>query len=259
WLATIDSAVAGRSVYDQDVTCVRADGSRFWCRLAVRTFDQAGAKTATIWVVQDISDRKQKEQAIQHAALHDTLTGLPNRALLSDRLEQAIRYASRANTKFGVLFLDLDRFKMVNDTIGHDAGDQLLRAVADRLRRRVRATDTVARQGGDEFIIMLPEVRSIADIERVAENLLAEIIKPIPIFGNDYVVTGSIGISIYPDHGSDAQSLLKNADAAMYRAKELGKNTHRVFSEELHLQATEDIRLENLLRTAIDLQQLTVH
>src|SRR5262249_31051177 len=161
-------------------------------------------------------------------ALHDALTGLPNRALLSDRLEQAIRQSSRSSTKFGVLFLDLDRFKMVNDTVGHDGGDELLRTVAERLSRRVRATDTVARQGGDEFIIMLPGVESAAHVERVAENLLAEIARPIALLGTDYVVTGSIGISLYPDHGADSQSLLRNADAAMYRAKDLGKNTWRM-------------------------------
>jgi diguanylate cyclase (GGDEF)-like protein/PAS domain S-box-containing protein len=259
WLSTVISAIASRGLHDCDVTCRRRDGSSFWCRLAVRPFDQAGAANATIWVVQDISDRKQKEQAIEHAALHDTLTGLPNRALLSDRLQQTIERASRANGRFGVLFVDLDRFKMVNDTIGHDGGDELLRVVAQRLRHRVRATDTVARQGGDEFIVMLPEVRALIDVERVAENLLAEIAKPIAIFGNDYVVTGSVGISLYPDHGSDAQALLRNADAAMYRAKELGKNTYRVFTEDLHLQAAEDVQLENMLRTALDLQQLTVY
>jgi diguanylate cyclase (GGDEF)-like protein/PAS domain S-box-containing protein len=258
-LPAIEEAVAARGVYDEDVTCRRSDTGAFWCRIAVRRFDQAGARRATIWIVQDVSDRKQKEQAVIHASLHDALTGLPNRALLSDRLEQAIRHAARAGTRFGVLFLDLDRFKVVNDTVGHDGGDELLRVIAERLRRRVRASDTVARQGGDEFIVMLPDVRSSADVERIAADLLAEIAKPIPIFGTDYVVTGSIGICLYPEHGADATSLLRNADAAMYRAKDLGKNGYRFFSEELHLQALEDMRLENLLRAAIESEQLAVH
>lgn len=259
WATIVESAVSGRAIYDRDVTCLRIDGTRIWCRLAVRKFERGGTHDATIWVFQDISDRKEKEQAIEHAALHDALTGLPNRALLSDRLDQAIRHSSRANSKFGILFLDVDRFKMVNDTIGHEGGDELLRTIATRLRSRVRSTDTVARQGGDEFIVMLPEVRVVEDVERVAENLLAAVEEPITIRGNDYVVTGSIGISIYPDHGVDAASLLKNADAAMYRAKELGKNTFHVFSEELHIQAIEDVRLENLLRNALDLSHLTVY
>ncbi|HEX7328630.1 MAG TPA: EAL domain-containing protein [Casimicrobiaceae bacterium] len=259
WQDAVRAAVGARRAYDNDVLGLRRDGSHFWCRAAVRAFDAGGNPDMTIWVAQDISDRKQKEEAIVHAALHDTLTGLPNRALLSDRLVQAVRFASRAGSKFGVLFLDLDRFKYVNDTVGHDAGDQLLRVVANRLRSRVRSSDTVARQGGDEFIVMLPDVRSQADIERIAANLLTEIVKPIPVFGNDYVVSASIGISIYPDHGADAQSLLRNADAAMYRAKELGKNTYRVFSEDLHQKVTEDIRLEQLLRGALDSGCLDVH
>ena len=258
WLATVMSAVTGRGIFDSDVECRRRDGSRVWCRLAVRVFDQSDGADETIWILHDISDRKQKEQAIEHAALHDTLTGLPNRALLSDRLEQAIKQAARANAKFGVLFVDLDRFKMVNDSIGHDGGDRLLRTVAERLRRRIRNTDTVARQGGDEFIVMLPEVGTVADVQRVAENLLVEIAKPIQIFGNDYVVTASIGVSLYPDHGNDAQSLLKHADAAMYRAKELGKNNYCVFTEELHQRASEDIQIENLLRSAIEREELEV-
>jgi diguanylate cyclase (GGDEF)-like protein/PAS domain S-box-containing protein len=258
WVATVTSAVTGRDLFDGDEVCRRRDGSRFWCRIAVRVFDQSDGKSGTIWVLHDISDRKQKEQAIEHAALHDTLTGLPNRALLSDRLEQAIKQAARANAKFGVLFVDLDRFKMINDSIGHEGGDRLLRTVAERLRRRVRSSDTVARQGGDEFIVMLPELGAVADVERIAENILEEIAKPIEIFGSDYVVTGSIGISLYPDHGTDAPSLLKHADAAMYHAKELGKNTYRVFTEHLQRQASEDIRIENLLRLAVERKQLEV-
>jgi diguanylate cyclase (GGDEF)-like protein/PAS domain S-box-containing protein len=258
WVAKVASAVAGRGLFDGDEVCRRRDGSRFWCRVAARVFDQSEGRNGTIWVLHDISDRKQKEQAIEHAALHDALTGLPNRALLSDRLEQAIKQASRANAKFGVLFVDLDRFKTVNDSIGHEGGDRLLRTIAERLRRRVRSSDTVARQGGDEFIVMVPELGAVVDVERVAENILAEIAKPVEIFGTDYVVTGSIGISLYPDHGTDAQSLLKHADAAMYHAKELGKNTYRLFTEDLHVQASEDIRIENLLRLALERKQLEV-
>ena len=258
WRSIVASAVVGRSLFDNDEVCRRRDGSRFWCRVAVRPFSRAGGEDSTIWVLHDVTDRKQKEQAIEHAALHDALTGLPNRALLSDRLEQAIKRAERTNTKFGVLFVDLDRFKLVNDSIGHDGGDQLLRTVAERLRRRVRSADTVARQGGDEFIVMLPEVASVADLERVAKDILDEITAPVSIFGNDYVVTGSIGMSVYPEHGTDPQSLLKHADAAMYRAKALGKNTYRIFTQELDQHASEDIQIENLLRSAIEREELEV-
>ena len=259
WLATVNNVAAGPGVYDHDQMCRRRDGTDFWCRLAVRSLDDGTQSNATIWVVQDISDRKQKEQAIEHAALHDTLTGLPNRAMLSDRLQQTIKHAARANRKFGVLFIDLDRFKLVNDSVGHDGGDQLLRTVAERLRLRLRSGDTVARQGGDEFIIVLPEVCGLADIERVAENIRTELARPIQIFGTDYVVTCSIGISMYPDHGTDARALLKHADAAMYLAKGGGKDTYRVFTEELRLQASQEVQLENLLRVAMERQQLDVY
>lgn len=257
-LPVVNSVVAGGSTHDSDQICRRRDGGSFWCRISVRAVEEGNTQEGTIWVIQDISDRKQKEQVIEYTALHDALTGLPNRVLLRDRLEQAVSHAARANTKFGVLFIDLDRFKLVNDTIGHDGGDQLLRTVAERLRRCVRSEDTVARQGGDEFIVVLPETVDSASVEAVAERILAELAKPIAIFGNDYVVTGSIGISIYPDHGNDVPSLLKHADAAMYLAKEVGKDTYRLFSEELDLHANEEIRLENLLRIAIEREQLEV-
>ncbi|MEO5784557.1 MAG: EAL domain-containing protein [Casimicrobiaceae bacterium] len=259
WTGTVNSVVIGDDLYDHDHVCRRKDGTDFWCRLAVRAFKEMGPAQGAIWVMQDISDRKQKEQVIEHAALHDALTGLPNRALLSDRLEQTIKQAARTHLKFGVLFLDLDRFKAVNDTVGHDGGDQLLRVVADRLRQRIRNGDTVARQGGDEFILIMPDIRDLSNLERIAQKILEAVAKPITVSGNDYVVTGSIGISVYPDHGTDVQSLLKHADAAMYHAKEVGKATYRVFTEERKLQASEEIVLENALRVALERGQLEVY
>jgi len=259
WVSMVDSVVGAGLVYQADQMFRRQDSTRFWCHLAVRAIDEGSLPDGAIWVVQDISERKQKEQLVEHVAHHDALTGLPNRVMLRDRLEQAIKHASRAKNRVGVLFLDLDRFKVVNDTIGHDGGDQLLRTVSERLRLCVRNEDTVARQGGDEFIVILPEIQQSGDAERVAEKILAEISKPIPIFGSDFYVTCSIGVSLYPDHGRDVQSLLKHADSAMYYAKDLGKDTHRVFSEELNLRALEDARLESSLRVAIDKQQLQLY
>jgi diguanylate cyclase (GGDEF)-like protein/PAS domain S-box-containing protein len=238
WVSMVDSVVGAGLVYQADQMFRRQDSTRFWCHLAVRAIDEGSLPDGAIWVVQDISERKQKEQLVEHVAHHDALTGLPNRVMLRDRLEQAIKHASRIKARVGVLFLDLDRFKVVNDTIGHDGGDQLLRTVSERLRLCVRDEDTVARQGGDEFIVILPEIQQSGDAERVAEKILAEISKPIPIFGSDFYVTGSIGVSLYPDHGRDVQSLLKHADSAMYYAKDLGR-THRVFSES-NLRALED-------------------
>jgi diguanylate cyclase (GGDEF)-like protein/PAS domain S-box-containing protein len=259
WVSMVDSVVAAGHVYEADQMFRRQDGGRFWCHLAVRAIDEGSLPDGAIWVVQDISERKQKEQLVEHVAHHDALTGLPNRVLLRDRLEQAIKHASRAKAKVGVLFLDLDRFKVVNDTIGHDGGDQLLRMVSERLRLCVRSEDTVARQGGDEFIVILPEIADASDAESVAEKILSELAKPIPIFGSDFYVTASVGISLFPDHGKDVQALLKHADAAMYYAKDLGKDTYRVFSEALNERALEEARLESLLRTAIERQQLELH
>lgn len=259
WVSTVDNVVASGHVYDADQMFRRQDGSRFWCHLAARAIDEGSLPDGVIWVMQDISERKQKEQLIEHVAHHDALTGLPNRLLLRDRLEQAIKHAARLKAKTAVLFLDLDRFKVVNDTIGHDGGDQLLRTVTERLRLCVRAEDTVARQGGDEFIVVLPEICTAADAERVAEKILTELAKPISVLGSDFYVTGSIGISLYPDHGGDVQTLLKHADAAMYHSKQLGKDTWRVFSEELNLRAIEEARLENALRIAIDREQLQLY
>jgi diguanylate cyclase (GGDEF)-like protein/PAS domain S-box-containing protein len=259
WVSMVDSVVAGGHVYEADQMFRRQDGSRFWCHLAARAIDEGSLPDGSIWVVQDISERKQKEQLVEHVAHHDALTGLPNRVLLRDRLEQAVKHATRMKAKTGVLFLDLDRFKVVNDTIGHDGGDQLLRTVTERLRSCVRGEDTVARQGGDEFIVVLPEIRSAEDAEGVAQKILIELAKPIPISGSDFYVTGSIGISLYPDHGKDVQALLKHADSAMYHAKELGKDTYSVFSEDLNLRALEEARLENSLRVAIERQQLELH
>jgi len=259
WVSNVDNVVASGHVYEADQMFRRQDGGRFWCHLAVRAIDEGSLPDGAIWVTQDISERKQKEQLIEHVAHHDALTGLPNRLLLRDRLEQAIKHAARMRAKTAVLFLDLDRFKIVNDTIGHDGGDQLLRIVTERLRLCVRAEDTVARQGGDEFIVVLPEIYAAADVERLAEKILAEIAKPISILDSDFYVTGSIGISLYPDHGDDVQTLLKHADAAMYHAKELGNDTCRMFSEELNLLALEEARLESALRVAIDREQLQLY
>jgi diguanylate cyclase (GGDEF)-like protein/PAS domain S-box-containing protein len=259
WVSTVDGVVASGHVYEADQMFRRQDGGRFWCHLAVRAIEAGSLPDGAIWVFQDVSERKEREQLIEHVAHHDALTGLPNRVLLRDRLEHAIKHAARSKSSIGVLFMDLDRFKVINDTVGHDGGDHMLRSVTERLRSCVRAEDTVARQGGDEFIVVLPEIKSAADAERVAEKILAELAKPIAIMGSDYYVTGSIGISMYPNHGTDVQTLLKHADSAMYYAKDLGKDTYRMFSEELTLRALEDAKLENYLRIAIERQQLELY
>ena len=180
-------------------------------------------------VTTDITEHKQVEERIQRVAHHDSLTGLPNRLLFNDRLEQAIAMAKRDSRQFGLLYLDLDKFKPVNDTLGHAAGDELLRAVADRIRRQVRESDTVARIGGDEFAVILPRIVRPEEMQGVTNKVVASISDPFQLNGHKQAVSigVSIGIAIYPADGREADSLIKAADTAMYRVKHAGVNRHR--------------------------------
>ncbi len=189
---------------------------------------------------------------IEHMAYHDVLTGLPNRSLFTKLLEQAVHQGQRYQHQFAVLFLDLDRFKHINDTLGHAAGDQLLQEVTQRLRDCLRASDTVARQGGDEFVILLPEFQDSAFVVTVAEKILAAVARPFILHGKEFQVTTSIGISLFPQDGMDEQSLTKHADLAMYHAKELGKNKYQFYSEQVHQETLEQLSLEADLRKALD-------
>lgn len=177
----------------------------------------------------DITERKAAEQKIEFLAHYDSLTRLPNRALFADRLKLALVYAARNEKKVGLLFLDLDKFKTINDTQGHLAGDVLLQSVAERLKSCVRESDTVCRQGGDEFMILLPDADTIADVENVAQKIIAAMVAPHQIEGQELVITFSVGIGIFPDHAGDSEALIKCADDAMYRAKERGRNNYQFF------------------------------
>ena len=179
--------------------------------------------------------RKQAEEALRFVATHDSLTRLPNRVMFGQRLEHALSQAERYSRRLAVLFIDLDRFKVINDTLGHDAGDALLRDVARRLVENLRASDTVARLGGDEFVVLLEEISDPMFVTAVAQKLLAVLAEPFTLAGREYHVTGSIGASTYPEDGSDVQELLKDADIAMYRAKDQGRNAFRFYAEELNL------------------------
>jgi len=172
-----------------------------------------------VGITREINELKHAEIALQDIATHDTLTGLPNRYLMFDRLNQLIVRAERSPTSFAVLFIDLDGFKRINDTRGHDVGDLTLRAVAERLSQSVRAADTVARIGGDEFVILLEALRANGDATAVAQKIHAAFEQPFPLPGGDAKVTVSIGVGLYPEDGRDAEELLKAADVAMYRAK----------------------------------------
>jgi diguanylate cyclase (GGDEF)-like protein len=213
----------------------------------------------------DQSRRRASEEQVAHAArvehlaYHDGLTGLPNRSLFSNLLSQSLKLAQRHTRRLAVLFLDLDRFKHINDTLGHEAGDQLLKEVAVRLRASVRESDTIARLGGDEFVAMLPEIEDARVVPTIARRILAEIARPFLLRGQEFRVTASIGISIYPQDGLDEQTLKKNADIAMYHAKEEGKNNFRFFSEKLNAFSLERLTLDSALRNALERGEFALH
>jgi diguanylate cyclase (GGDEF)-like protein len=170
-------------------------------------------------------------------AYHDSLTGLPNRALLSDRLDRAMLAAQRTERKLAVMFIDLDRFKTINDSLGHMTGDQLLKEVASRLCRAVRASDTVARLGGDEFVVLVPGIRTTDEAAQVAEKIIEALSESFPLEGRNLHITPSIGISVYPDDGADVETLMRNADGAMYHAKASGRNNYQFFKEAMNQTA----------------------
>ena len=255
----------------------RKDGTPFWCRIEGRAIDPREPQRGSVWVIDDVSAehaaRDALERAVaertaelqaanaraQHLADHDALTGLPNRRLLEDRLTQALALSYRNRKQTAAMFIDLDRFKAVNDTLGHAVGDQLLREVARRLVKQLRVGDTVCRIGGDEFVVVLPEIKRSTDAANVAQKVLEELSRPIQVEENSVAVTPSIGIAIYPDDGRDAETLIRNSDAAMYHAKELGRANYQFFTAQMNQAASRRLALEADLRRAIGRDELRVH
>lgn len=223
-------------------------------------FDERGELKGAVMVFRDITEQKRNREQLEYSALHDTLTGLPNRALFLDRLQQAVD-RSRRSPSFGftVMLLDLDRFKVINDTLGHFLGDQLLMAVAPRFTAHLRAMDTVARFGGDEFAILLEDVQDAAIACRTAERILEELEKPFRVNGHELLVTASIGIVLSSIPYSQTSDLLKDADIAMYRAKSQGRSCYELFNAEMHREAKRFLQLEHDLQQAIAHQTLQVH
>ncbi len=221
--------------------------------------DRQGQVTGAVMVFHDVSMARALSLKMYHLAQHDGLTDLPNRMLLDDRLAQAITLCHRNQQKLAVLFLDLDRFKHINDTLGHDFGDRVLRNAAQRLLQCVRSSDTVSRQGGDEFVIVLSEIAHSQDAEGCAAKILSALSVPVRIDEHDLYITASIGIATYPDDGNDAETLLKHADLAMYHAKANGFNTFQFFEPGMNARAAERQLLENGLRHAIEREQFVLH
>lgn len=277
---------------------VRKDGSRLWCRILARAVVPGDATQGTIWTTEDVSarreaqlalmqaheelenrvaertaelaeanlrlqeevaEREQAEERVMHLANHDALTGLPNRRLLIDRLGQALALAHRENHQVAVLFMDLDRFKTINDSLGHMTGDALLQNVARRLSETLREGDTVSRLGGDEFVVVLPSLDQPKAAEKVALKLVDALAPPIDLGGQELRVSASIGISLFPEDGCDTETLLRNADSAMYHAKDMGRNNYQFFMEQMNVAAAERLRLENDLHRALERQEFELH
>ena len=217
------------SLSHQELTGLRKTGEIFFLLLSVSEGNVSNTRFFTV-MARDNSERHIFESELEYLATHDTLTGLPNRALLYDRLQQAITLCARAKKLAAILFIDLDRFKTINDTLGHSAGDSVLKEVAMRLRGCLREGDSVARNGGDEFTLVLPMLNDSDDATMIAQKVLATLVQSFKLNGKDFFIGGSIGISLYPNDGSDVDSLLKNADIAMYQAKASGGNAFRFYS-----------------------------
>ena len=238
----------------------RKDGDTIWCEWYHSALLDGDGKIASILsFVQDVSSRIQAEERLQYMATRDALTGLPNRLLLHERLTQAIAQAKRGGRRVGVLFIDLDRFKNVNDTLGHRIGDELLKGVTKALSTALRETDLLARLGGDEFMVIVDDFDEPSVLGRIAQKLLDAIAQPFKIEEHDIYVTSSIGISVYPDDSDDPEELLKHADVAMYRSKELGRNTYQFLDADLAQRRLKQHTLESALRTALKDNLLELH
>jgi diguanylate cyclase (GGDEF)-like protein/PAS domain S-box-containing protein len=270
--------------FDGETRFVRRDGTEFICRARGRRIDAGEEKQEWIWSYEDVTAEREADSRVQqalgeleravaertaelqqakaraqHLADHDALTGLPNRRLLEDRLTQALALSRRNRKHTAVMFVDLDRFKTINDSLGHAVGDALLKEVTRRLVNQLRVGDTVCRIGGDEFIVVLPEAKRSSDVAQVAQKVIEQLSMPMPVEGRDLIVTASIGIAVFPEDGADAEALIRNADAAMYHAKELGRANYQFFTAEMNQAASQRLALESDLRRALSREELVLH
>ena len=256
----LTAGAATGEMEEREWTLIRRDGARTPINLAMRAVTtDAGEVTGFVGIAFDITERKQMLDYVTHLATHDQLTGLAGRALLQDKTVQAVELARRRGTKVAVFIIDLDQFKRINDSLGHTAGDQLLVEAARRLTRSVRSTDIVARVGGDEFVVVMPDINSIEDVEQCAAGIVSRLTPEMSIEDHIVHVTASVGVCIYPDFADDAKHLLKRADAAMYAAKENGRNQHQIFSDSMLKESAERLTVEHALRHALDNGELSLY
>jgi len=227
--------------------------------MSLSASSQAG-NVSTVWgVCRDITERKIAQHELFKLAHHDILTGLPNRVLLEDRLQQAKAFSNRMNCPFALLFLDLDRFKMINDTLGHSVGDELLRMVAARLKRTLRETDTVARIGGDEFIILLTSIKNDSDVTTLTDKILKSLTLPFNLRDHELFISTSLGVCMYPDDGEDTEEMMKKADIAMYHAKSLGRNNAQFYNDDMDQNASRRFVISNSLRRGLEQNEFRVY
>jgi diguanylate cyclase (GGDEF)-like protein/PAS domain S-box-containing protein len=245
--------------YDMDEKFFKKDGTHIPVEYVIASIKEEDQIVGYVVTFKDVSSRKNMEEKIKYHAYYDTLTGLPNRILFKDRLNQGLTYASRNSKKLAVLVLDLDRFKVINDTLGHSVGDQLLQEVSRRLTACSQIGDTVSRQGGDEFTIILPSIDYDDQVISYAEQVLEAFVKPFNLEGEEVFIKTSIGIALYPGDGENTEDLLKNADTAMYKAKEFGGNNYQFYTNGMENRTFESVKLENDLYRALENQEFSIY
>ncbi len=253
-----DGRGAHSMVQSREVMGLRANGEEFPVEASVSRLMHAGKPLYSV-ILNDITARKRDEERLKLLANYDQLTSLPNRFLFNQRLERALAHAQRFNKRLAVLFIDLDRFKNINDTLGHEAGDEVLRGVAKRLMGCVREVDTVARLGGDEFVVLIEQIDDARQAHMVARKLIKAVAEAFVLDGHEFYVTASIGVCTYPADGGDGATLLKNADIAMYRAKEQGKNNIQFFAPAMNIHSVERLSMESGLRRALQRDEFVLH
>jgi diguanylate cyclase (GGDEF)-like protein/PAS domain S-box-containing protein len=248
----INLAIKERREETVELESYQRNGESFWCEISVAPVSDSFAQVRHyVCIINDITQRREMEEQLIKQATHDSLTALPNRVLLIDRVDQAILQSKKKNHLLAFLFLDLDRFKMINDSLGHSIGDKLLQAVSNRLLIATNDFDTVCRLGGDEFVILLQDILSEPQAQKVAEDILHAIAKPFQIDQHNLKITGSIGISYFPKDGGDYESLMKSADLSMYHAKDNGRNTYRSYDKEMNTRVINRMQLDNALRDSL--------
>ena len=252
-------SLAGGASFTATLMMVHADGSSFWCELTGSAVDPRYPRESSIWIFTDDTERKLAEERAKFLSYHDALTCLPNQLLLQDRLQQAIAFSNRMGTKVALMVLDIDRFKAINDFLGHDAGNRMLVAVAERLKVHLRGTDTVCRQGGDEYLLLLTNLAEPDAVVTFLGELQNSFREPFRIDDNEMAISVSVGVTMYPEDGADFGTLLRKADMAMYRAKDAGRNSYRFFNEEMNDAVIEQATLHAGLRRGLEAGQFALY